>query len=82
MTPLHLLIVLLLLSAAGYYVGRKKAFGVAGGSHGLRKLHSRPVYYGALTALWCGIPAIAVVCRLAGFRTVDRHRFGAQRPPG
>jgi phosphate transport system permease protein len=60
MNPLHLLIVLLLLSAAGYYVGRKKAFAVAGGTQGLQQLHSRPVYYGALTAMWCGIPAIAV----------------------
>jgi phosphate transport system permease protein len=60
MNPLHLLVVLLLLSAAGYYVGRKKAFAVAGGTQGLQQLHSRPVYYGALTAMWCGIPAIAV----------------------
>ena len=25
---------------------------------GIRYLHSRPTYYGALTALWCGIPAL------------------------
>jgi phosphate transport system permease protein len=67
MNPLHLLIVLLLLSAAGYYVGRKKAFAVAGGTQGMQKLHSRPVYYGALTALWCGIPAIVVVAAWLAF---------------
>lgn len=67
MTPLHLLIVLLLLSVVGHYIGRKKAFGVAGGSHGLRKLHSRPVYYGVLTAMWCGIPAIAVYAAWLAF---------------
>ena len=61
MNPLHLVILLLLLSSAGYYIGRKKAFAVAGGAKGLQKLHSRPVYYGALTAMWCGIPAIVVV---------------------
>jgi phosphate transport system permease protein len=60
MNPLHLLIILLLLSSMGYYIGRKKAFAVAGGPKGLQKLHSRPVYYGALTAMWCGIPAIVV----------------------
>ncbi len=41
----------------GYYTGRRRAFAVdveAGG----RNLHSRPVYYGILTALWCGIPAM------------------------
>ncbi len=67
MNPLHLLIVLLLLSAGGYYIGRKKAFAVAGGAKGLQKLHSRPVYYGALTAMWCGIPAIVVVAAWLAF---------------
>jgi phosphate transport system permease protein len=60
MNPFNLLIVLLLLSSAGYFVGRRKAFCVAGGRQGLQKLHSRPVHYGALTALWCGIPALVV----------------------
>ena len=60
MNPLHLLTLLLLLSAAGYFIGRKKAFAVAGGAQGLQRLHSRPVYYGALTAMWCGIPAFLV----------------------
>ena len=67
MNPLHLLILLLLLSSAGYFIGRKKAFAVAGGAQGLQKLHSRPVYYGALTAMWCGIPAIAVVAAWLAF---------------
>ena len=67
MNPLHLLILLLLLSSAGYYIGRKKAFAVAGGAKGLQKLHSRPVYYGALTAMWCGIPAIVVVAAWLAF---------------
>ncbi len=61
MNPIHLLTFLLLLSSVGYYIGRKKAFAVAGGMQGMQKLHSRPVYYGALTALWCGIPAMVVV---------------------
>ena len=60
MNPLHLLIFLLLLSTAGYFIGRKKAFSVAGGKQGLQTLHSRPVHYGALTALWCGIPALVI----------------------
>jgi phosphate transport system permease protein len=50
--------VLLLLSAGGYYVGRRRAFAVAGGPSGIKSLHSRPTYYGALAALWCGIPAL------------------------
>ncbi|MBR9985315.1 MAG: phosphate ABC transporter permease subunit PstC [Desulfosarcina sp.] len=67
MNPLHLLIILLLLSSMGYYIGRKKAFAVAGGTKGLQQLHSRPVYYGALTAMWCGIPAIVVYAAWLAF---------------
>ena len=60
MNPIHLLFVLLLLSSAGYLVGKKKAFSVAGSRQGLKSMHSRPVHYGALTAMWCSIPAFAV----------------------
>lgn len=61
MSPSNLLIVLLVLTAAGYYMGRKRAFAVADSSgKGIRVLHSRPTYYGALTALWCAIPALIV----------------------
>jgi phosphate transport system permease protein len=48
----------LALSACGYYAGRRRAFAVGSGSAGIKNLHSRPVYYGSLTALWCGIPAL------------------------
>ncbi len=58
MTPSSTLAALLALSAVAYYLGRRRAFAVAGESGGIRHLHSRPTYYGALTALWCGIPAL------------------------
>ncbi len=60
MSPSMLLIVLLCLSAAGYYFGRKRAFVVGKRAGGIRMLHSRPTYYGALAALWAGIPALLV----------------------
>ncbi|SDU26439.1 phosphate transport system permease protein [Desulfobacula phenolica] len=60
LTPLHLLITLLLLSMIGYYLGKKRSFFVVKESGGPKFLHSRPGYYGALTALWCGIPAVLV----------------------
>jgi phosphate transport system permease protein len=34
---------------------------VAGGSAKIKHLHSRPTYYGALTAVWCGIPALVIL---------------------
>jgi phosphate transport system permease protein len=39
-------------------MGRRKAFAVAGGGAKVKHLHSRPTYYGMLTAIWCGIPAL------------------------
>ncbi|MBS1223006.1 MAG: phosphate transporter permease [Proteobacteria bacterium] len=53
-----LLFALILLSIGGYYVGRKRAFAVAGGH--IRNLHSLPSFYGSYTALWCGLPALIV----------------------
>ncbi len=58
MSSATLLIVLLTLSSVAYYVGRRRAFAVAGGAAKIKDLHSRPTYYGTLTAIWCGIPAV------------------------
>jgi phosphate transport system permease protein len=58
MSPVTLLSILLGLSTLAYYLGRRKAFALAGDSRGIQKLHSRPTYYGLLTALWCGIPTL------------------------
>jgi len=58
MSSTTLLIVLLALSGLGYYIGRRRAFSVAGDAANIKNLHSRPTYYGSLTALWCGIPTL------------------------
>ncbi|MCB2184290.1 MAG: phosphate ABC transporter permease subunit PstC [Desulfobulbaceae bacterium] len=55
-----LLVFLLVLSAIAFHLGRRKALAVGRASGSPRSLHSRPVYYGALTALWCGLPAIVL----------------------
>ena len=55
----YLLLILLLLSSAAYYLGRNRAFRVAG-DH-IRNLHSLPSFYGSYTALWCGLPALIVI---------------------
>ncbi|MFO1468147.1 MAG: phosphate ABC transporter permease subunit PstC [Steroidobacteraceae bacterium] len=59
-TPL-LILVLLVLSGVAYRLGKMRAVAVAGGARGVRHLHSLPSYYGALTALWCALPALLVV---------------------
>ncbi len=60
MSPSFLLLILLSLSALGYHVARKRSHALAGRLGGLKMLHSRPVYYGVFTALWCLIPALIV----------------------
>ncbi|MDW7773410.1 MAG: phosphate ABC transporter permease subunit PstC [Desulfobulbaceae bacterium] len=48
------------VSQAAYWLGFRKAYAVAG-RKGTAVLHSRPQYYGVLTALWCGIPALLII---------------------
>jgi len=61
MTPAALLVVLIGLSLVAYVLGKSRALAVVGGSRGIRNLHSLPSYYGALTALWCAVPALVVL---------------------
>jgi phosphate transport system permease protein len=59
-SPTTVLFILLLLSGTAYYIGLRRSVAVVGGQEHIRKLHSRPPYYGAMTALWCGIPALVI----------------------
>jgi phosphate transport system permease protein len=51
--------VLLLLTYAGFSIGRRRAHAVARGNR--RSLHSLPEYYGYYVMVWCGIPAFLTV---------------------
>jgi phosphate transport system permease protein len=65
MQTLMLAAVLLLLTSIGYRLGRGRALAVAGGRP--RELHSLPGYHGAYVALWCAIPAFAVLLAWLAF---------------
>ncbi len=81
MTPAILLALLLVLSAAAFYFGRKRAF-AASGDGGVKTLHSRPAYYGLLAALWCGIPALLIFGFWQAFETsVITNMVVADLPP-
>ncbi len=54
-------LILLILSAVAYQVGRSRSLATVGGLKGARHLHSLPGYYGLLTALWCAIPALLIL---------------------
>lgn len=60
MNPSLLLVVLFVLALAAFVVGKARAITVAGGARGIRHLNSLPGHYGLLTALWCGLPALAI----------------------
>lgn len=56
-----LLLVGLLLMTTAFFVGRNRSIAVSSSKGGVRNLNSLPSYYGALTALWCGVPSIIVL---------------------
>ena len=55
----NLILILLLLTAFSYVIGRQRAYKVSSGA--IKQLHSLPSYYGSLTALWCIVPALLVL---------------------
>jgi phosphate transport system permease protein len=55
-----LLFVVVGLALFGYYVGRQRAVAAAIAA-GPRKFHSLPGYHGGYVALWCALPAIALL---------------------
>jgi len=54
----YLLLILLILTTIGYFLGRSRSVAVANGH--VKILHSLPSYYGFYTALWCALPALIV----------------------
>ncbi len=53
-----ILIVLLMLMAVAYQLGKRRALHTAGGTHAIRKLHSLPSYYGLYVMLWAALPSL------------------------
>lgn len=60
MTSIHLLLTLWVLTVAGFFIGRSKAFAVCAAQGDSSALHSRPFYYRTLTSIWCAVPALIV----------------------
>jgi len=55
-----LLIVVVGLALLGYYAGRRRAVGAAVAA-APRSFHSLPGYHGGYVALWCALPALALL---------------------
>ena len=76
------MILLLLLSAIAYYLGKKRAFAVVKHKGGPKTLHSRPEYYGLLAAIWCGVPAVLIYSAWLAFEsTIISDMILASLPP-
>lgn len=58
MTSIHLIVTFWGLILFGFYMGRNKALAVCKALGGPPALHSRPFYYGTLTAIGCAVPAL------------------------
>jgi phosphate transport system permease protein len=54
--PAAIIILIIVLSALGFYWGSGRSKKLAHGQ--IRNLHSLPNYYGFYVALWCGLPAL------------------------
>ena len=77
-----LTLVVLAIAAIGWQLGRRRAFAVAGGPGNAHTLHSRPVYFGALTAIWCATPALLLLLVWMAFRSsVVTEMVVADLPP-
>src|SRR3982750_1924838 len=68
MTPAVLLLALALLSVGAFWVGKSRSLALVGGTRGVRNLHSLPSHYGLMTALWCALPALAVILLWLAFQ--------------
>ncbi len=61
MQATNLLILILVMAAIAYLIGRGRALSVAQPLGGIRHLHSLPYYYGMRAAIWCFIPSISLL---------------------
>ena len=56
-----LILILGLMATAAFFFGRGRSLALVGGPGHGSQLHSLPGYYGYFTAIWCALPALALV---------------------
>ena len=61
MSATTLLLVALALALVSFVYGRTQAFKVANQSGGMKFMHSLPSHYGMMVAMWCALPALAII---------------------
>ena len=61
MTTTTLLLLTIVLGLLSFVYGRHKAYAVAKNIGGVRAMHSLPSHYGMMVAMWCALPALAII---------------------
>lgn len=61
MSATTLIVLTICLGIASFLYGRQKAYTVANQHGGVRAMHSLPGHYGMMVALWCALPALAII---------------------
>jgi phosphate transport system permease protein len=62
-------LVLVLLTAISFFLGRRRSHAVTSGQGGARSLHSLPKHYGYMAALWAMLPALLVLVLWVAFES-------------
>ncbi|HHD57053.1 MAG TPA: phosphate ABC transporter permease subunit PstC, partial [Desulfobulbaceae bacterium] len=74
--------ILLALASLAYMQGKRRAFSLSGPVAGSGGLHSRPGYYGMLTALWCILPAVVIFAFWSAFSDTILTAMALKTLPG
>ena len=56
-----LILLIGLLAISAFYLGRRRSVVLVGGARKVQALHSLPGYYGYFVAVWCVLPAVALL---------------------
>ncbi|WP_139557372.1 phosphate ABC transporter permease subunit PstC [Methylotetracoccus oryzae] len=75
-----LLLLILVLTTAGYYFGRKRSLDIVSGK--VQELHSLPSYYGYYLAMWVGVPTLLLLLIWLGFEGAVLSRLVVADLPG
>ena len=57
----NLVLLLIALGAVFYFFGWRRSYALSAPLGGIRHLHSLPGYYASLAAIWCALPALALL---------------------
>ncbi|MFT5896879.1 MAG: phosphate transport system permease protein [bacterium] len=68
MTTTTLLLLTIMLGLVSFVYGRHKAYAVSKNVGGVRSMHSLPSHYGMMVAMWCALPALAII---VGWKLVE-----------